>query len=608
MKMKLNVKSDFETIVQAFMKVVTAHPLYFLFISIINVSLGFVLALSTLALDMFFSNIGRFIAGDIVLTGIAGSFILLIISILANPVLNGINTVFALDYERKVIGKLEKSFNEKCGTQRAYDFEETHFLDNINKAQAGVKNTVSLVMSIVDAMLVYIPYFIIIGVYLFRLKPSLLIIIVLFSVPVLFSQMFKSSLYAKLEDRVAPLRRECEHYGECIIDKDKFKETRLLGAFDFFINKYKTRIQNLNEELITTQVKSIKIELIFKLPVLIGHILTLLLLVKYLVEGSITIGNFGAILASVGMLISMIEQMVYYVIGNSMKQIGSVGNYLNFMKTKESLGNQITYNKAPVIELKGVSFAYPGSNQDAVSNISLEIRAEETIAIVGGNGAGKSTLMNLISGIYKPSVGSVNYNGQDTKTLDSNSLMKNISSVFQDFQRYKMTLYENIAISDPLMSPTDEHLEMIFNKTDLDANSKNFPNGMNTMLSRDFDGVDLSGGQWQKIAIARGLYKPHSIIILDEPTASIDPVEESNLFTKFIELSKGKTSFIVTHRLALSKFADRIVVMDQGRVVQIGNHKELIHVKGKYQELYHSQSKWYVETKAPCQKKFPVVE
>lgn len=595
MRMKTNRKSDCSIIVQGFRKVIGACPMYFLFICIIDLLLGLTLALNTLALDNFFSLVGQYVSGKTVLSGVLSSLILLILCILANPVLNGLSTVFCLDYERKVIGKLEKIFNDKCAMQQTASFEETSFLDDINKAQKGVKNSVSLITGIVDATLIYIPYFLIIGVYLYSLKPNLIIIIFLFSTPIMFSQMFKSKLYARLEDKAAPLRRECEHYGECIIGKEKFKETRLLGAYNFFIKRYKNRLQTLNNVTMKTQVKSIRIELLFKIPVLLGHVITLLLLVRYLLDGSISVGNFGAILASTGMIMNMLEQMICYIIGNSMKQIGTVDNYLKFMNIKESVRKQINYEKAPAIELKDVSFSYPGSKKDVISKVSIKFHSEEVIAIVGENGAGKSTLVKLISGIYLPNKGSVYFNGEDTRGLDPKTLMSNISSVFQDYQRYKMTLQDNIIISDTSTTLINQCAQNSLKEADLNVNSKVFPQGMNTMLSRDFDGVDLSGGLWQRVAIARGFYKKHNMILLDEPTAAIDPVEESKLYMKFIELSKGKTSFIVTHRLSLTKMADRVVVMDQGKVVQIGTHKELISVKGKYQELYSSQSKWYVE-------------
>jgi len=593
--MKTNRKSDCSIIVQGFRKVIGACPMYFLFICIIDLLLGLTLALNTLALDNFFSLVGQYVSGKTVLSGVLSSLILLILCILANPVLNGLSTVFCLDYERKVIGKLEKMFNDKCAMQQTASFEETSFLDDINKAQKGVKNSVSLITGIVDATLIYIPYFLIIGVYLYSLKPNLIIIIFLFSIPIMFSQMFKSKLYARLEDKAAPLRRECDHYGECIIGKEKFKETRLLGAYNFFIKRYKNRLQTLNNVTMKTQVKSIRIELLFKILVLLGHVITLILLVRYLLDGSISVGNFGAILASTGMIMNMLEQMICYIIGNSMKQIGTVDNYLKFMNIKESVGKQINYEKAPAIELKDVSFSYPGSKKDVISKVSIKFHSEEVIAIVGENGAGKSTLVKLTSGIYLPNKGSVYFNGEDTRGLDPKTLMSNISSVFQDYQRYKMTLQDNIIISDTSATLINQCAQNSLKEADLNVNSKVFPQGINTMLSRDFDGVDLSGGLWQRVAIARGFYKQHNMILLDEPTAAIDPIEESKLYMKFIEFSRGKTSFIVTHRLALTKMADKIVVMDKGKVVQIGTHKELISINGKYQELYNSQSKWYVE-------------
>jgi len=254
----------------------------------------------------------------------------------------------------------------------------------------------------VDTTLIYIPYFMIIGIYLYRLKPNLVIIIFLFSLPVMLSQMFKSRLYARLEDKAAPLRRECEHYEECIIGKEKLKETRLLGAYNFFIKRYKNKLETLNDEIINTQVKSIRIELLFKISALLGHILTLLLLIKYLFDGSISVGNFGAVLASTGMIMSMLEQMICYIIGNAMKRIGTVDNYLEFMNIKEQEEKKINYEKAPQIELKDVSFSYPGSKLEAISNVSIKFESGEIVAIVGENRCwekhiNKSNFRNLLA-------------------------------------------------------------------------------------------------------------------------------------------------------------------------------------------------------------------
>jgi len=230
----------------------------------------------------------------------------------------------------------------------------------------------------------------------------------------------------------------------------------------------------------------------------------------------------------------------------------------------------------------------------------LQVKAGETIAIVGENGAGKTTLVKLMTGIYLPAEGDVKIGGIDTSKISPQFLYSGISGVFQKYQRYKITLEENITISSMEYKENEKlkvDLERAISKSDLIIDEEKFPKGYETMLSREFDGVDLSGGQWQRIAIARGFYRGHNMIVLDEPTAAIDPVEETKIYRKFAEMSKGKTSIIVTHRLGSAKIANRIIVMDNGKISEIGTHEELMEKKGKYAQMYEAQSKWYAEEK-----------
>jgi ATP-binding cassette subfamily B protein len=209
---------------------------------------------------------------------------------------------------------------------------------------------------------------------------------------------------------------------------------------------------------------------------------------------------------------------------------------------------------------------------------------------VGENGAGKSTLVRLMIGMYKPLEGTVTVRGMDTSKADSASLFGGLSGVFQKYQRYLMTLGENVSISQP--GKTDA-AERTLADAGVEVDSATFPDGLDTMLSREFDGVDLSGGQWQRIAIARGLYRTHELVVLDEPTASIDPIEESRIYKQFMEISKDKTAIIVTHRLGSVKAADRVVVMDKGKIIAIAPHKELMTSCGLYSDMYNAQSMWY---------------
>jgi ATP-binding cassette subfamily B protein len=215
--------------------------------------------------------------------------------------------------------------------------------------------------------------------------------------------------------------------------------------------------------------------------------------------------------------------------------------------------------------------------------------------VVGENGSGKSTIIRLITGLYSPSQGSVTYGEIDTSTLSMKSLFSKTSAVFQKYQRYQMKLADNIGISDVTFPVKEENLDDVCTKSGLDKNASSFSEGYDTMLSREFDGVDLSGGQWQRIAIARGFYRSHDLIILDEPTAAIDPYEETRIYNEFAEIAKNKTAIIVTHRLGSVKLADRIIVMKDGAVAQIGTHEELLHTDGEYARLYKAQEQWYRE-------------
>jgi ATP-binding cassette subfamily B protein len=272
--------------------------------------------------------------------------------------------------------------------------------------------------------------------------------------------------------------------------------------------------------------------------------------------------------------------------------MGKAHNFIRFMEMPERGGEDI----APVFEkgitAENISFTYPHAENKSVDNVSLEIKAGETVAIVGENGAGKTTLVRLLMGLYAPTEGKVLINGMDTAKANNKSVFTGLSGVFQKFQRYQMTLDENIKIGDiDIGSGIDNAAE----QAGVDISSPSFPDGGETMLSREFDGVDLSGGEWQRIAIARGLYRTHSVVVLDEPTAAIDPIEESRIYRKFIEISQDKTAIIVTHRLGSTKIADRVIVMDKGRIADAGSHYELLQKNGLYAEMFNSQAGWYEE-------------
>lgn len=435
----------------------------------------------------------------------------------------------------------------------------------------------------------YTVYYIFMGFYLYSLSPRLILTISIAFIPVLITQFLRIKIKAKFEDEAAPIRREVDYYQEVITSREYFKETRLLGAYTFFQERLLSSLKRLNKAQWKMFRKSSLIEIIISAVNIIGYVVMLYMLVMALLTGEISAGAFAAVFASIGFFFWMMSRMINDHLGGMMSNLGMANNFIRFMELPERDGESFVSDGSGIIA-QNVHFTYPHAKSSSVDDVSLEIEAGETVAIVGENGAGKTTLVRLLMGIYAPSFGFVKLNGMNTSSTHPSCLYENISGVFQKFQRYQMTLAENIRISK--IDNTDA-IDVVAQSAGINLTDTSFPHGSQTMLSRDFGGVELSGGQWQRVAIARGLYRLHDIIVLDEPTAAIDPIEESRIYQKFIDISKGKTAIIVTHRLGSARIADRIVVMAGGKIVETGTHDELITKNNLYSKMYNAQAEWY---------------
>jgi len=399
----------------------------------------------------------------------------------------------------------------------------------------------------------------------------------------------KSRIYGKLEDAVAPLRREYGHYIDCMGEK----ETRVLGGIGYFKARLIETLKIFNKENWVSIKKSELFDASMSLITLCGYGAVLFLFIRSLVTGSISVASFAAIFASIDSMFRFMSLALNFSLSTVSQNLGLVRNYMRFCNMEERGGTRQPLQLESGIQLHGVSFIYPNTDKKAVNDISLDIQTGEIIAIVGENGSGKSTLVKLLTGLYTPTQGSVTVFGRDTSKESTASLYQGMSAVFQNFQKYKMTLKANMEISDLGNKRGDEFLTNLAAQAGIEITGRSLPDGFETVLSRDFNGVDLSLGQWQRVAIARGIYRDHRLIFLDEPTAAIDPIEESELFRQFVSLSKGKTAIIVTHRLGSAKIANRIVVMDKGHIAEIGSHEELMKRKSLYRDLYQKQAKWY---------------
>jgi ABC-type multidrug transport system fused ATPase/permease subunit len=245
------------------------------------------------------------------------------------------------------------------------------------------------------------------------------------------------------------------------------------------------------------------------------------------------------------------------------------------------------------IQFENVDYSYVSSGRNVLANLSFRIGPGECVALVGENGAGKSTVAKLMCRLYDPRAGTIRYNGVDLRDVDVAGLRAKIAAVFQDFGRYKLTVAENVALGRLEAIDDAELIQSAIAQSGFSTHAKALVEGIHTQLGTDFGGQEMSSGQWQALAIARAVIRDAEVVILDEPTAALDPRAESELFERFADLTKGKTTLLITHRLASVRRADRILVLKRGRIIEEGRHDDLVRRGGEYSQLYALQAKAY---------------
>ena len=563
-----------------------ASPSKLLLRSLFGVLHGISWVLEVIFTQHFFDAVQRLSEGQEKLSGCILGLLGMIIAVAFDQIMNGVDNCYGNIHELAFGGYINLQIFRRMDNMSCLEFEDVDRLDELDKVKTGGGKMFWVGGTLIDLICFYGTYFIFSGIYLFTLKPLLCISLLAAFIPSVISRSVQIRTFAQLEEQAAPVRRKCDYYEACAAD---IRETRLFSANKWFQNLFAESLRRLNSLRLAAQIKKQAISLLLDGITALGYGVVLYLVFVGVLRQEISIGAFAAVLASLTRMFNFMSEAITERYSFAVEDSAAAENFLQFMQEYTDEEEKTRWPEKSEMILNRVSFRYPNAKQDALHDVNLTIHPGETIALVGENGSGKTTLCRLLLGLYPPSEGSVKLNGLPVCELEKDRA----SAVFQNYNKYKMTLQDNIRMSCMEKGTTDHELNTLCRTAGVDLDNPALTDGVQTMLSREFDGAELSGGQWQRIAIARGLYRNADFIVLDEPTSAIDPLEETQLYQGFSELCKEKTAVIVTHRLGSARIADRIVVLKDGQIVEEGTHASLLQKNGEYSRMYAAQSQWY---------------
>ena len=396
-------------------------------------------------------------------------------------------------------------------------------------------------------------------------------------------------------------RRQMSYYSEVLVNKDLVKEVRMLGLADDFTNRYKAVFKKYFGGLKKLMFAEMWWGIGATLLTTVVNCILFVSIAKGVFNQSYPVGNYsmytGALSAISGGIATLIGTSATIYEGTIF-----INNLIAFMEEKSTIVPSIDPPRdvergiSHTIKFDNVSFRYPGSDHDTIKNINLEIKPGETIVMVGLNGAGKTTLIKLLTRLYDPTEGRILLDGHDLREYDVQKLYDIFGIVFQDYGKYAVSVRDNIAFGEIMKEIRQEKIEEAAKNSNASDFIEKLPDKYDTPLMRYFEenGTELSIGQWQKLAIARAFYSESDILILDEPTASLDAIAEQEIFNQFDTLRGGKTSIFVSHRLSSATTADKIIVLKDGRLIEEGDHAQLMREKGEYYTLFSTQAKRYI--------------
>jgi ATP-binding cassette subfamily B protein len=429
-------------------------------------------------------------------------------------------------------------------------------------------------------------------------SPWLLLVLIACVIPAFLGESHFAFLGYALAYRLTPVKRQIDYLRFLGASKDSAKELKLFGLSKFLTDRFQQLSDNVYKQNVSLAKRRLIASALLSLLTTVGYYGAYAYVILETVEGKMSVGTLtfltGAIAGASANL-----QMIFSTFSSIADQSLFLTDLLQFFAVRPTVFSKPNALKTPKpisigIEFRDVGFSYPGGGRPILRNLNVFLRPDERIALIGENGEGKTTIVKLLTRLYDPTFGQILLDGIDLREYDLEDYASNIAVIFQDFMRYDMTALENIAVGQIQARQNLPQVELAAKKSLAEGVIHKLPRGYDQMLGRRFEtGVDLSGGEWQKVALARAYLRNAQILVLDEPTAALDARSEHEVFERFAELTKGKMALLISHRFSTVKMADRIIVLERGVIAEDGRHDQLMAHGGRYAEMFELQASSY---------------
>ena len=543
---------------------------------------------------------------DALLAGVPNAFLfggIYGLVMLLHGFIGAYSTIEILNIRDRIAGHVDRLLMDKVGgTPDIKDFEIPEYRDRIHLASAGGR---ALPIGFSGSLEVLRSLATVVGLLVILLDCHFFIAAVVFlpAIPLFYAQVkVRKHTYSALV-HMSPTYRQMSYYIKLMFSDASAKEMRVYRSGGFFLEKYRRVAEEIFEFARDHRKKAMVATVVWGCVAAVGIGGAYLYIIYLAMMKTITIGDLVMYSGAIFFAGSSIRALVQAAAGlwAKMLEVDAFFAYLDHEPEEPAWrGNGGVLRAAASGKewmIDNVSYAYPGSEVNVLEQVSFSIGAGEKIAIVGLNGAGKTTLLKLMLGLLDPDQGSIAFRGRDLRAWDRAKLREEFGVVFQDFSRFKLTLYENIALAAKSPRTDGMDRELVYaaaKRTGVDRIAQTAPDGYDTLLAKEFlHGTNLSGGQWQKVALARAFLRDAHVVFLDEPTASLDAKAEQAIFEQFLDLAQESTAILVSHRFSITPLVDRVLVLEQGRLVEEGTHDQLMKRGGRYARMYKTQADMY---------------